>query len=355
MLRTMCEKVGVRRDLHPNPIAVAVHGDPLDPSHAGLRLALDRPERREVELADERLGGAVHGSGIERTRDPGAAQPLKGGARARIQDVVAVDAPHGTVPGMEVRRDLAGPLKRNGRRQAGVGPQYPGARSAHGSVSKWITCPTAWTPASVRPAQVALTGAPATKASARSTILETRRVRLGLPAGKFRSVVLHQRREATRGADDAQPGSDSIRREASCFWLAEPSCTTSSENAARTFRIAHVHIGACQIELGPDLAHGHGLELGQRHVDRFQLVGLGLNLLSGARRRERLAHVEIHPAAALTGLEHLGGEHFLGCPRLRHGIAGAEAVASRSRSRSMLSELMPRSLEVESMSTLSPS
>ena len=57
-------------------------------------------------------------------------------------------------------------------------------------------------------------------------ILDGYGLRLGLPAGVGGAVVFDQRRDAVVRA--AQPGKASIKRCASCFWLAEPSFTTSS-------------------------------------------------------------------------------------------------------------------------------
>ena len=53
------------------------------------------------------------------------------------------------------------------------------------------------------------------------------------------------------------------------------------ENASRTFRITHVHVGAGQIELGADLAHGHWLEFGRRSGSGTSTASVLLVLMPG--------------------------------------------------------------------------
>ena len=104
------------------------------------------------------------------------------------------------------------------------------------------------------------------------------------------------------------------------------------EDAAGTLRIAHVHVRPRQVELGANLAHGHGfhfrqrmivgLELGgaARRADRLQLVGRRLGAI------QRLAHIEIDALAARAGLEYFRREYVVFRSRLFHGIAAAQRI-----------------------------
>ena len=203
---------------------------PINAAAGRFGLALHRAERGEVVLTEQCLSRAVHGLGIERARDPGAAQALERGACARVQDVVAIDPADRGVPRMEPRSDLGGPFERDGRWQPGVGAEHPRARGAPcrrvevDDLADRVN-------AGIGPSRTGrLDGCTGNEGQgALDRILEGRCVSLRLPARVIRAVVLDQSRDAqSRDALLAQPGSDSIRRDASCFWLAEPSCTTSS-------------------------------------------------------------------------------------------------------------------------------
>src|SRR5450631_437146 len=183
-------------------------------------------------LAEQRLRGAVHGCGVEVTVYPGAARALERRARAAIRNVVPIDPAQRAVPRMKPRRDRARPLHGDRGRQLGICPQHPGARGAHrrGVEVDDLTDGVN--------AGVGTAGANRDYGRAGDEsngilhrVLHGGRVRLRLPSGVPGAVVLDQGRYAPGVRSlvgHAQPGSDSIRRVASCFWLAEPSWTTSS-------------------------------------------------------------------------------------------------------------------------------
>ena len=80
---------------------------------------------------------------------------------------------------------------------------------------------------------------------------------------------------------------ESISRCASCFWCG--AFSDFFEDAARTVRIAHVHVGARQVELGADFAHRHRLELRQAPCRRRQRAAMR------RRRRHRPTAARRHP------------------------------------------------------------
>src|SRR5690606_5668131 len=62
---------GVGLDVDHHHVTLARHADPLQVAAGVWRLAVHGPERSEVELADQGLGGAMHGIGVQRMPAPG--------------------------------------------------------------------------------------------------------------------------------------------------------------------------------------------------------------------------------------------------------------------------------------------
>jgi hypothetical protein len=100
---------------------------------------------------------------------PCGARALQRGARAAVQDVVAVNTRRVARGAHGIPRDFPGPLQRDGRRQLGVGAQHPGARRALQRGVEVDDLADRVHAASVRPAQIATTGWPATKEIAACT------------------------------------------------------------------------------------------------------------------------------------------------------------------------------------------
>src|SRR6266404_1871482 len=195
-----------------------------------------------------------------------------------------------------------------------------------------MTWPTACTPRSVRPAQIAMMGSPATKdiAACTASWMDTE---CSCDCQPAYSVPSYSTRAATRrslGPPAATLTGQSFDQALRFLFLAGGAFLHDFvENAARTFRITHVHVCPREIELGAHLAHGHRLELRRRDIvgfvfrgsigrrDRLKLAGRRLGTI------HRFAHVEIE-AAALAGLEYFVREHFVFRARLLDGIAASQ-------------------------------
>ena len=134
------------------------------------RLAFGRAEGAEVVLADERLRGEPHRVAVERAKGPAGQAGLERRPHRRLEQQVDVAAADRAGARMKARRHEAAPLHGDVGRQVAVGAAHPGIDGANGdSVSKWTTWFSACTPASVRPAQIDLSGVSANALIAAST------------------------------------------------------------------------------------------------------------------------------------------------------------------------------------------
>ncbi len=163
------ERAGV--GAHDDLAAFAADGETVEGLHRRLRLALGRAEGGEVVLADERLGGGMHRLGVEGRRHPPDAAGVQRRAGAAVGDA-------GRGSGASRRRSA----RRNRRATASAERIATGsrlqvrvdgvadrvARSSRPARSMWATCPSAWTPASVRPAPLTTTRSPEKAAIASS-------------------------------------------------------------------------------------------------------------------------------------------------------------------------------------------
>ena len=115
-------------------------------------------ERREVVLAVERVAGQPHGPQVERRGDvPGRGGQERVGHRP-VEHGVAVAPAGGRPAGVEAGRGHdRGRAHDDGRAQGLVDRPLQAAGSTSARASKLTTWPQAWTPASVRPAQVSST------------------------------------------------------------------------------------------------------------------------------------------------------------------------------------------------------
>src|ERR1700722_14134992 len=128
--------------------------------------------------------------------------------------------------------------------------QARGVRRA--AVSKWMTCPVACTPLSVRPAQIAVTGSPATKDSAACTAswMETECSWDCQPAYSVPSysTMAATRRPRAPGVASTLAG-QSLDQALRLLLLAGGTFLHHFlENAARAFGVAPVHIGPRPIQ-----------------------------------------------------------------------------------------------------------
>src|ERR1700692_3834131 len=123
-----------------------------------------------------------------------------------------------------------------------------------------MTWPVACTPRSVRPAQMAMTGSSATKARAACTAswIETE---CSCDCQPEYSVPSYSKMPATRGPLGPGPEAatltgQSLDQALRFLFLAGGAFLHDFiEDAARTFRIAHIHIRPWQIEFGGHPAH----------------------------------------------------------------------------------------------------
>ena len=135
-------------------VAVARHVEPVERLHRRFRLAFGRAERGEVVLADQPLRGRVHRLGVERARHAPGAAAIEREIGAAVDDAIEIVA-------------LASPRSARRNRPAtfsaestatGCGRRCALSASRTLSVSQSLarstcaTCPSACTPASVRPA-----------------------------------------------------------------------------------------------------------------------------------------------------------------------------------------------------------
>src|ERR1700681_1912173 len=144
-----------------------------------------------------------------------------------------------------------------------------------------MTWPVACTPLSVRPAQIATTGSPATKdiAACTASWIDAECPCDCQPAY---SVPSYSKMAATRRPESPTLTGQSLDQALRFLFLTGGAFLHDFiENAARTLRIAHVHVRPGQIELGAPLAHGH-----RSHFLRLEIVGLDLRGAAG--RRDRL-------------------------------------------------------------------
>src|SRR5258708_7490097 len=129
-----------------------------------------------------------------------------------------------------------------------------------------MTWPTACTPRSVRPAQIAVTGSPATKdiAACTASWIDTE---CSCDCQPAYSVPSYSKRAATRRSFGPGPEAPTSTGQSFdqplrfLFLTGGAFLHDFVENAARAFGIAHVHVRPRQIELGAHLAHGHRLQL----------------------------------------------------------------------------------------------
>ena len=259
-------------------------------AHRRARLALRRAKGAEVMRADQQLPRPrcmrldLQRPVARRPRAPRASAR----ARPAIQDAVAVGARQRRIARVEMLRHGARPAQRD----AGA--------------AGWC-----WrrAPARARCAARRCRNAPPARAHARRHRCDRRRSRrrddrrtLASAASSFACTVAQATWDcqpakplpsystptanALPWTAHAQPGIESISRWASCFWPAEPSCSTSLQDAARTVRIAHVHVGAREIELGAHLAHRDRLEIASVSIG-IATISRGLDALrrAGIRRR----------------------------------------------------------------------
>src|SRR5580692_7821076 len=136
-----------------------------------------------------------------------------------------------------------------------------------------MTWPMACTPLSVRPAQIATTGSPATKDRAVCTAswIDTECSCDCQPAN---SVPSYSTMAATRRPNSPTLTGQSLDQALRFLLLTGGTFLHDFlEDAACTFRIAHVHVRPRQIELGADLAHGHRLQFRQCEIVRLDLGG----------------------------------------------------------------------------------
>src|SRR6266851_2478772 len=171
-----------------------------------------------------------------------------------------------------------------------------------------MTWPTACTPPSVRPAQIAITGSPATKDIAACTASWIDAA-CSCDCQPAYSVPSYSKMAATRRTLGPGPEASTLTGQSLDQALRFLFLTRGAflhdfvENAARAFRIAHVHVGPSQVQFGAHLAHGHWFQFHRREIvalelrgpigrrDRLQLVGRRLGTI------HRLAHVQIDAAA----------------------------------------------------------
>jgi hypothetical protein len=125
-------------------------------------------------------------------------------------------------------------------------------------VSKWMTWPIACTPLSVRPAQIAVMGWPATKDIAACTA-SWMDAECSCDCHPAYSVPSYSTMAATR--ETLTLTGQSLDQALRFLFLTGGTFLHDFlENAACTFRIAHVHVRPGQIQLGADFAHGHRLQ-----------------------------------------------------------------------------------------------
>src|ERR1700722_8197970 len=141
-----------------------------------------------------------------------------------------------------------------------------------------MTWPIACTPLSVRPAQTATIGSPATKDIAACTASWID-AECSCDCQPANSVPSYSTMAATRRPLVCSPeavtltgqGLDQALR--FLFLAGRAFLPDFFENAACAFRIAHVHVRPRQIQLGAYLAHGYRLQFGQREILRLDLGG----------------------------------------------------------------------------------
>src|SRR6185369_4320592 len=164
----------------------------------------------------------AHADFIQRIANPAHTIGRERGTRRAVQDHVTIGARYRAVTGVESLRNLARPERADLRRQVGRRAQNPGTLGArglrievddlHAGVHAGIG------PTGRRDFDWVIRDAGERPFDDR---LDPHSVRLRLPVAEGRAVVL-------QAEGDSGYLIDSIRRCASCFWLALPSDSTSS-------------------------------------------------------------------------------------------------------------------------------
>src|ERR1700719_1303829 len=140
-----------------------------------------------------------------------------------------------------------------------------------------MTWPRACTPLSVRPAQIAVTGSPATKdkAACTASCMDAECSCDCQPAYSVPSysTMAATRRPLVRDSEASTLTGQSLDESLRFLLLTGGALLHDFlQDAARAFRIAHVHVRPGQIELGAYLAHGHGFHFFRRlEIVRLEL------------------------------------------------------------------------------------
>src|SRR5580692_5730702 len=129
-----------------------------------------------------------------------------------------------------------------------------------------MTWPVAWTPASVRPAQTATIGWPATNPTAASTIPCTDTA-CACDCHPAKSLPSYSTSAATR----TLTGQRFYEARGFLFLAGGTFLDDLFEDAACPFGIAHVHVRTREIELGAHFAHGHRLQFRYAQIHGLQL------------------------------------------------------------------------------------
>src|SRR5258708_17308518 len=183
-----------------------------------------------------------------------------------------------------------------------------------------MTWPTACTPLSVRPAQTTTTGSPATKDIAACTASWID-AECSCDCQPAYPVPSYSKMAATRrppGPEALTLTGQSLDQALRFLFLTGGTFLHDFiEDAACSFRIAHVHVRPRQVQLGAHLAHGHRFQFRRREI-------VGIDLRGAAGRRDRLqlfgrrlprvhrsAHVEIAAPPELTCPRHFPVEHVV--------------------------------------------
>ena len=91
-----------------------------------LGLALRRTEAGEIVLAQQGAGRRAHGGHVQRLEAPAGAPGPQRGTHAAAPQQIDVGARTGRETGVEIVRNLPGPLHGDRRRQEGVHAAHPG-------------------------------------------------------------------------------------------------------------------------------------------------------------------------------------------------------------------------------------
>src|SRR5258708_19931487 len=137
-----------------------------------------------------------------------------------------------------------------------------------------MTWPTACTPLSVRPAQTTTTGSPATKDIAACTASWID-AECSCDCQPAYPVPSYSKMAATRrppGPEAPTLTGQSLDQALRFLFLTGGTFLHDFiENAACSFRIAHVHVRPRQVQLGACLAHGHRFQFRRREIVAIDL------------------------------------------------------------------------------------